>query len=886
MDSGNVSETVGEIWRSIFGVDSLSGENDFFQLGGDSLKAIDMILEVERRTGRRIPIGTLYGASTLDRFAAAVDGIEADDKTPMVTPLNQKGSSRPLFLIAPAIGGVFHYREFWQYLGDKQQSYCLEPRISTRGEHSYASVEEMAGCLVKRMQVVQPEGPYRLCGYSFGGSLAWEMARQLTQAGESTECLIAFDSIVRGRESFQPKAREDLRFWLSQLITAWQDHRANGQWLNAGNILRQVMRKIAFKLRGGRNGGIPPGIAEAEGAGEVENRVQEDLRARYDYGTWEGELIFMRAREQLTLHRELTYDLGWKGRPLRGLRIIPVPGNHLKIMSPPASIEIAGKVARILEELDQNGTPEPVHRVAAPARPQVSFPAGTIGTVLAQFYRVLDTIGDHAAIFDEGETVTYHQLNRRAGVIADALAGESAGVEGLYIFLPTTHWMIAAFLGTFKAGSFYVPIDPEHPDSRIRLIVSDTDGRLIITSRRLASRLGAIFGERSFTPVYIEDLDFSNPADDRRNPASPADLAAILYTSGSTGRPKGVVHTQKSVSYVAWRRGAGIGLNSADRYLMVYSGAFMGALNAIYGGLLYGACLYIYNLRRSGVTQMAPWLNAHRITIFHAVTSIYRQFIGSLGPDDRFPHIRCVTPGGEPSRMSDIKQFRKHFESGTVYYANLGSSECGSICFDPICHDTAVHPDLPVGIPFPTLEVRILDPDGNMLPPGEIGQIGICSDSIFQQYWRDPDRTTAALRPLEDGRHLFLTGDYGYLLADGRLVNKGREDGQVKINGYRVEIREVESALLAIDGVRETAVVARPDETGNLRLAAFVRTDPRPGGREFPFIRHRLLDSLPRPMIPTAYHRVARFPLKDNGKLDRRILAELPLDQMAFLLPD
>jgi acyl-coenzyme A synthetase/AMP-(fatty) acid ligase len=300
--------------------------------------------------------------------------------------------------------------------------------------------------------------------------------------------------------------------------------------------------------------------------------------------------------------------------------------------------------------------------------------------------------------------------------------------------------------------------------------------------------------------------------------------------------------------------------------------------------MLYGACLYIYNLRKSGIVNLGPWLNSHRITVFHAVTSIYRQFVGQLGENDRFPHIRCVTPGGEPSRMSDIEQFKQRFEHGTVYYANLGSSECGSIAFDPVYHETSVHPDLPVGIPFESLMVFILDQDANPLPIGEIGEIALCSNSIFKEYWRDPEKTAAALKPFDQERKLFLTGDYGYVLPDGRLVNKGREDGQVKVNGYRVEIPEVESALLTIRGVRETAVVTRPDESENLRLVAFIRMD-QPDD-EFPVaeIRGQLLELLPRPMVPTQYYPVSRFPLKDNGKLNRQRMSSAPLETLDFLI--
>jgi acyl-coenzyme A synthetase/AMP-(fatty) acid ligase len=274
--------------------------------------------------------------------------------------------------------------------------------------------------------------------------------------------------------------------------------------------------------------------------------------------------------------------------------------------------------------------------------------------------------------------------------------------------------------------------------------------------------------------------------------------------------------------------------------------------------------------------NLAAWLNTNQISIFHSVTSVYRNFVaGSEGTI--LTSIRSVTPGGEPSRHSDIDEFKEHFHPGTVYYANLGSSETGSIAFDPIYHDSDVPKQIPVGKPFDELNLSIRNESGEVCPPNVEGEICLNTDHIFSGYWRDQEKTDEVLSILPDGSSLYRSGDYGLLLEDGRLVNLGRKDNQIKINGYRMELPDVESSFMKLPEVSEIAVIAREDETANdmLRLYAFYRLGEAFKDTSGQHIRESLLEHLPTPMIPNYMVELDSLPKNPTGKVDRKELVRL-----------
>src|SRR5262249_38917724 len=176
---------------------------------------------------------------------------------------------------------------------------------------------------------------------------------------------------------------------------------------------------------------------------------------------------------------------------------------------------------------------------------------------------------------------------------------------------------------------------------------------------------------------------------------------------------------------------------------------------------------------------------------------------------------------------------------------------------------------VPIGYPPPDKQILILDEAGVPLPPGNVGEIAVCSRYIFSGYWRRPDLTTNAILPDPEGkgRRLYRLGDLGRLSEDGRLEYIGRRDYQVKIRGYRVEIGEVQAALHRIEAIKDAAVIARELQPGEKKLVAYVVLKSDPASTAMHDVRSALSAMLPDYMVPASFVVVDEIPRTDNGKV-------------------
>jgi amino acid adenylation domain-containing protein len=512
-------------------------------------------------------------------------------------------------------------------------------------------------------------------------------------------------------------------------------------------------------------------------------------------------------------------------------------------------------------------------RCAHPTGAFEPFPRTALAqSIVARFEAQVRAHGDRRAIKTGRDDLTYAELDRLAGRIARGIAGLPAAVTTVALLLDHGAAVFAAMLGALKAATIYVPLDPAYPVGRLRYLLDDSGAGVIVTdgaNRDLADALS----DRRLPVVNVEALsDDGAVALARRHAAD--DVAFIVYTSGSTGQPKGVPQTHVNVVQDVFHYTNAARFCAADRFLLVASVSFADSVRTIYSALLNGAALYPFDLAREGVASLATWLRDEHITVYRSIPTVYRHFTATLSATDRFPDVRLIFLSGEPVTVRDLQPYRAHFSRDCIFVNRIGTAESLTFCCYFLDHDTVVTgPGVPVGYPVVDKDVVLLDETAEEATGARVGEIGVRSRYLTPGYWGKPELTRAAFVDEDGGGSLrtYRTGDIGRVLPDGCLVHLGRKDFQVKVRGHRIEIAEIELALLEHPAVGEAVVLAGASRRGDTRLVAYL-TLRHPPAPTVTALRDFLVDRVPSYMIPAAFVVLDALPQTPTGKLDRRAL--------------
>ncbi|WP_424889141.1 amino acid adenylation domain-containing protein [Streptomyces sp. XH2] len=501
------------------------------------------------------------------------------------------------------------------------------------------------------------------------------------------------------------------------------------------------------------------------------------------------------------------------------------------------------------------------------------------GTVVDAFEAQAAATPDETAVVCGDTRWSYAGLDARAGVFARRLAALGAGPDTVVaLALPRSADLVAAVLGTLKAGAAYLPVDLDHPAERVTLMLEDAAPLAVLTTRPTAARLPALTGG-GFTTLYAED-----PADDTAGitPARPApgDLAYVIFTSGSTGRPKGVQvphrglvnmldHHRSTVFARAVEAAGGRRLRAAHTASFSFDSSWEQLLWLICGHELH---VYDEELRRDP-QALAARLRADRIDTLDVTPSFGRQLVECGLLDESGDGHRPVLflLGGEA--VDDALWTRIRETGGVIGHNFYGPTEYTVDTLGAALDDS---PAPSVGRPIANTRVHVLDARLRPVPAGVPGELYIAGPGLARGYGNRPALT--ASRFVADpfsgsGERMYRTGDVVRWRADGTLDYLGRDDDQVKIRGFRVETGEVEAALTALETVSAAAVLARATGTGVKRLVAYAV--PAPGAAADPAaLRAALAAHLPEYMVPSAVVVLGALPLNVNGKLDRQALPE------------
>lgn len=485
--------------------------------------------------------------------------------------------------------------------------------------------------------------------------------------------------------------------------------------------------------------------------------------------------------------------------------------------------------------------------------------------------------GANTAVVERAERYSYNDLEDESGRVANSLIKAGAGIEDKTgISLSRSFRLIAGLTGILKAGSIYVPLDPNYPSERLKYMIEDSGIKVLITEEKYRETFSELFHGK------VINMD----SDEYKSETcccpvvniDPDNGAYIIYTSGSTGKPKGVLVSHGSaVNHNKFIKTL-FDLSSADRVMQFSTINFDAAVEEIFPALQNGASLILRKteLLPSG-SELLDQIREEQITILDLPTSYWQEWVRELYEEYENvnipPSLRLVAIGGESVSPERVKQW-KEITNGRIRLINTyGPTE--SAIISSWYETDGWEANIPIGKPVDNTLLYVMDTTLNLLPPHVSGELMIGGMGLARGYAGKPEQTAEKFVPDPfskfPGRRMYRSGDLARLRDDGNFEYIARKDGQIKLRGFRIETREIERAIENLPRVTRALVIL--DTRNELkRLSAFYTTDDN---TEIKDPKEILKKVLPDYMIPAFFFRLDSFPLALNGKIDISALREI-----------
>ncbi|MCQ4635722.1 amino acid adenylation domain-containing protein [Anaerovorax odorimutans] len=468
-----------------------------------------------------------------------------------------------------------------------------------------------------------------------------------------------------------------------------------------------------------------------------------------------------------------------------------------------------------------------------------------------------------ALIAAEG-SYTYEQLNAQMNRVANGLAehGFSKG-DTAAILLGRTGALMIAMYGVMKAGGAYIPCDPEYPAERIRQITEDSQAAFVITT---AERLGDFAPGRA---IDIQELLTCENTDNPKVEVSEKDLAYMIYTSGSTGKPKGVMLEHGGIANYVYDHEANPHVHACvtcgSVMMSITTVSFDMALKETAVALCNGLTLVLANEDDGNhPAHLAALMEKTGADIFNATPSRMLQYMESLEFCQALARCKVVMSGGEQYSLKLLEKLKEVTDARI--FNTYGPTEITVSCNakELTCEDR-----ITIGRPLLNYTEYVVDSNGNLLPPGVVGELYIGGMGVARGYHDLPEMT--AERFVEfNGERIYKSGDYARWTDEGDIVILGRTDHQVKLRGLRIELEEIENCIAEYPQMKAVVVVIRKiNETEH--LCAYYTAGETISVEA---LKEALAEKLTKYMIPTAYRQLDEMPMTPNGKIDRKQLPE------------
>jgi amino acid adenylation domain-containing protein len=473
---------------------------------------------------------------------------------------------------------------------------------------------------------------------------------------------------------------------------------------------------------------------------------------------------------------------------------------------------------------------------------------------------------------------TYGELNARANRLGRALLARGLRSEGVVAVVTERNldWL-AAVLAVFKAGGAYLPIEPHFPAERIASTLSRAGCALVLTERGSRGTLDqAVRSLPGVQTVRIDAACAEDHADgDLGVIVAPDQLAYIYFTSGSTGEPKGAMCEHAGMLNHLYAKLDDLDIGEGQVVAQTAPQCFDISLWQLVCALLVGGrTLLVEQEAILDVQRFIGKIADGRAAVLQVVPSYLEVVVSYLEQHPReLPDLRCVSVTGEALKK-ELSQRWFAAKPAIKLINAYGLTETSDDTNHEVMAGVPDTDHVPLGRPISNVHIYVVDEHLSPVPLGSPGAIVFSGVCVGRGYVNDRERTRLAFMPdpHRDGERLYRGGDYGRWLPDGKLDFLGRRDTQVKVNGFRIEIGEIENALLRVPGVRDGAVVVAERAGESKRLVAFY-SGQQPLGADA--LSGRLAESLPEYMVPPVFHWQESLPLTANSKIDRKRLSSL-----------
>ena len=507
----------------------------------------------------------------------------------------------------------------------------------------------------------------------------------------------------------------------------------------------------------------------------------------------------------------------------------------------------------------------------------MDIPQTTLSSLLAEQAR---RTPDAPALADEIYSFSYHEMRQQVAALAAELKkrGVQAG-DIVAVALPRSVLLSLSLQAIVQLGAAWLPLDTGYPTDRLCMMLEDASPRLLITTLEQLGR---------FTHTGIQSFCYEEPLKAEETSVMP-DLsrphhtAYVIYTSGSTGRPKGVMVGQQAiVNRLLWMQNH-YPLSAEDVVLQKTPCSFDVSVWEFFWPFLAGARLVMAPPEAHRDPQALQALfNRYSVTTTHFVPSMLAAFVAALQDDEAVAccaSLRRVFCSGEALPTDLCRQWQN--KTAVPLHNLYGPTEAAvDVSWYPAYGEAlqkVTGTSVPIGYPVWNTGLRILDGNMQPVPPGIAGDLYLTGVQLAQGYLARADLTASRFiaDPQSEGERMYRTGDVARWLADGAVEYLGRSDDQLKIRGQRIELGEIDQALLALDHVAQAVthacVIGNASSGGDQRqLVGYVVSAA--GKLDTAALREQLSERLPAHMVPVILIELEALPLSANGKLDRKAL--------------